>query len=208
MTLESWLAYVATVFIFLVSPGPSHLFMLSTTLSHGFKKSWATGAGDLSAHLWQIAVASIGLVSFIYAFQNLFVIIKWAGVAFLIYLGIVQFKKKSTTVNRSKGNGQCLMSFFWRGFLTSSANPKAVVFFAALFPQFINTSEPTAYQFSILGLTYIVIDGCFLMFYGYFADWLSSRFEMHIDKYLNKISGSLLVGSAILLGLKDIKDVR
>jgi hypothetical protein len=46
------------------------------------------------------------------------------------------------------------------------------------------------------------------MFYGYFADWLSSRFEMHIDKYLNKISGSLLVGSAILLGLKDIKDVR
>jgi len=208
MTLESWLAYVAMVFIFLVSPGPSHLFMLSTTLSHGFNKSWATGAGDLSAHLWQIAVASIGLVSFIYAFQNLFVIIKWAGVAFLIYLGIVQFKKKSTTVNRSKGNGQCLMSFFWRGFLTSSANPKAVVFFAALFPQFINTSEPTAHQFSILGLTYIVIDGCFLMFYGYFADWLSSHFEMHIDKYLNKISGSLLVGSAILLGLKDIKDVR
>jgi threonine/homoserine/homoserine lactone efflux protein len=85
---------------------------------------------------------------------------------------------------------------------------KAVVFFAALFPQFINTSEPTAHQFAILGLTYIVIDGCFLMFYGHFADWLSSRFEKHIDKYLNKISGSLLVGSAILLGLKDIKDVR
>jgi homoserine/homoserine lactone efflux protein len=208
MTLENWITYVATVFIFLVSPGPSHLFMLSTSLSHSFKKSWATGAGDLSAHIWQISVAAIGLVSFLYAFQNLFIIIKWAGVAFLIYLGFVQFRKKSTVINRSEGNGQSLMSFFWRGFVTSSANPKAVVFFAALFPQFINTSEPTAHQFAILGLTYIVIDGCFLVFYGYFADWLSNRFEKHIDKYLNKISGSLLVGSAILLGLKDIKDVR
>jgi homoserine/homoserine lactone efflux protein len=208
MSLESLITYVATVFIFLLSPGPSHLLMLSTSISYGFNKSWATGAGDLSAHLWQITVASIGLVSFIYTFQNFFVIIKWAGVAFLIYLGIVQFRKKNTSINRSKGNGQSIMSFFWRGFVTSSANPKAVVFFAALFPQFINTSEPTAHQFAILGLTYIVIDGCFLMFYGYFADWLSSRFEKHIDKYLNKISGSLLVGSAILLGLKDIKDIR
>ncbi len=206
MTFESWITYVATVFIFLLSPGPSHLFMLSTSLSNGFKKSWATGAGDLSAHLWQIAVASIGLVSFIYAFQNLFIIIKWAGVAFLVYLGIVQFKKKSTAIHRSKGNGQSLMSFYWRGFVTSSANPKAVVFFAALFPQFINTSEPTAHQFAALGLTYIVIDGCFLMFYGSFADWLSKRFEKHIDKYLNKFSGSLLIGSAVMLGLKNIEN--
>ncbi len=74
--------------------------------------------------------------------------------------------------------------------------------------QFINTSEPSFHQFAILGVTYIAIDGCFLMFYGQFADWLSNRFEKHIDKYLNKISGSLLVVSAILLGLKDVKDVR
>ena len=148
MTFEIWITYAATVFIFLLSPGPSHIFMLSTSLSHGFKKSWATGAGDLSAHLWQISVASIGLVSFIYAFQNLFVIIKWAGVAFLIYLGIASFRKKSASINSSKGNGQNLMSFFWRGFVTSSANPKAVVFFAALFPQFVNPVEPTAHQFA------------------------------------------------------------
>ena len=95
MTLENWIAYCVTVFIFLVSPGPSHLFMLSKSLSHGFGKSWATGAGDLTAHLWQIGIASIGLVSFIYTFQNFFIIIKWAGVIFLIYLGIKQFSKKS-----------------------------------------------------------------------------------------------------------------
>jgi len=88
----------------------------------------------------------------------------------------------------------------------SSSNPKAVVFFAALFPQFIDTSKPTAIQFALLGLTYIVIDGCFLSFYGYFADWCVARFKKHLDKYLHKFSGSLLIGSAVMLGFKDIND--
>jgi threonine/homoserine/homoserine lactone efflux protein len=180
--------------------------MLSTSLSHGFEKSWATGVGDLSAHLWQIGAASIGLVSVIYVFQDVFMVIKWAGVAFLVYLGITQFLKKSGSILDVKGNGRGRMKLFWKGFITSSANPKAVVFFAALFPQFINPDIPTANQFAILGLTYIAIDGCFLMFYGITSSWILHRFEMHVDKYLNRVSGSLLIGSALLLGLKGIQD--
>lgn len=206
MTFDSWITYVFTVFIFLLSPGPSHLFMLSTSISNGFGKSWATGVGDLTAHIWQITLASIGLVGFIYLFQNVFVIIKWAGVAYLIYLGFGLLRKKSSMDTTAKSNEHSLMIFFWRGFATSSANPKAIVFFAALFPQFINPAAPANYQFAISGLTYIVIDGCFLMFYGCFADWISNRFKKHIDKYLNRISGTLLIVSAILLGLKNIKD--
>jgi len=206
MTLEAWVTYVATVFIFLVSPGPSHVFMLSKSLSHGFDRSWALGAGDLTAHLWQISVASIGLVSFIYVFQNFFIVIKWVGVLFLIYLGIKQYMKKSSIVEPGREMATSKKILFWQGFLMSSSNPKAVVFFAALFPQFINTSEPTAMQFAILGTTYIAIDGCFLMFYGCFAGWCAVRFEKHVEKYLNKFSGALLIGSAVMLGLKDIKD--
>ncbi len=208
MNIETWLAYCTTVFIFLVSPGPSHLFMLGTSLSSGFKRSWASGAGDLTGHVWQITVASVGLVSFLYAFAEMFIVIKWAGVVFLIYLGISQFRKKDQKASVSGQPGQGVFPFFWRGFLTSSANPKAVVFFAALFPQFVNTNEPTMHQFIILGLTYIFIDGCFLTFYGLFADWISSRFERHIDRHLNRISGTLLIGSAILLGLRDIQEVK
>lgn len=206
MPLEAWVTYTVTVFIFLLSPGPSHLFMLSKSLSHGLDKSWATAAGDLTAHTWQIGIASIGLVGFIFTLHNFFIIIKWAGVLILVYLGIKQFRKKSPFTQYSKEKAISRNILFWQGFLMSSSNPKAVVFFAALFPQFINTSEPTAIQFAILGATYIVIDGCFLIFYGYFADWCVTRFEKHIDKYLHKFSGSLLVGSAIMLGLKDIND--
>lgn len=208
MSLEIWLAYCATVFIFLVSPGPSHLFMLSTSLSNGFKRSWATGAGDLTGHIWQITAASIGLVSFIYAFAEMFIVIKWAGVAFLIYLGISQFRKKGLRAGGSGQKDRGLSSFFWQGFVTSSANPKAVVFFAALFPQFVDPSAHATRQFVILGITYMAIDGCFLMFYGLFADWISKKFESHIERYLNKVSGALLILSAILLGLRDIQEVK
>lgn len=180
--------------------------MLSKSLTHGFNNSWATGAGDLTAHIWQICVASIGLVSFIYTFQNFFIVIKWAGVLFLIYLGMKQFMKKSSIQEQSNQKKESRKVLFWQGFIMSSSNPKAVVFFAALFPQFINPSEPTTIQFTILGATYIAIDGCFLVFYGYFAEWCVTRFEKHIDKYLNKTSGVLLIGSAVMLGLKDIKE--
>ena len=208
MTFEIWLAYSLTVFIFLVSPGPSHIFMLGTSLSSGFGRSWVAGVGDLTGHIWQTAAAAVGLVSFIYVFAEMFIIIKWAGVVFLIYLGISQFRKKGLPSAEGIGGKQGPASFFWRGFLMSSSNPKAVIFFAALFPQFVNTSLPTTNQFIILGATYIFIDGCFLIFYGFFASWISNKFEHHIEKYLNRISGSLLIASAILLGLKDIQDVK
>ena len=82
MPIEFWFAYIVTVFFFLLSPGPSHLFMLSMSASHGFGKSWATAVGDLSAHVWQVTLASMGLVGFIYTFQEVFIVIKWAGVAY------------------------------------------------------------------------------------------------------------------------------
>ena len=206
MTLNVLLAYVATVFIFLVSPGPSHIFMLSASLSNGIENSWPVAVGDLTAHVWQIAVAAIGLASFIYAFQEFFVLLKWAGVGFLVYLGVCQILKKSAGANRSIGSAQNRKTMFWKGFITSSSNPKAVIFFAALLPQFINPANPTTHQYMILGIAYMVIDGCFLVFYGYFAGWIARRFEKHVDKYLNRLSGVLLIVSALLLGMKDVND--
>ncbi len=205
MSLDTWLLYVTTVFFFLLSPGPSHIYMLSTSLSFGFKKSIATGAGDLSAHVWQTAVASLGLVSFIYTFQDMFIVIKWLGVLFLVYLAIKQFLKKDINIKDDKDKSISAKKLYLNGFLMSSSNPKAVVFFAALFPLFVDPSQPTIIQFFILGLTYIIIDGIFLLFYGYFASWSKEKFGAHINMYLNKISGSLLLISALLLALKDIK---
>lgn len=196
---------MTTVLILMSTPGPSHLLMLSNSLGNGFNRSLATAAGDLSANILQMTVASLGVVSLIYSSQSFFSIVKWAGVAYLIYLGVAKFRKRLDSSIAAKRSDRTLGSLYWQGFLTSAANPKAVIFFAALFPQFLNPAAPTAKQFAILGATYIVIDACFLAIYGGFAGWIESRFRHHVGRHLNQISGTLLVVAAILLGVKDIK---
>lgn len=100
--------------------------------------------------------------------------------------------------------GRSKQSLFWQGFITSAANPKAVIFFAALFPQFINPSEPLLHQFAILSATYLIMDAVFLFSYGKSAEWVSTKLKSSARQYLGKVSGSFLIGAAVLLGLKEV----
>ncbi|MEE8280743.1 MAG: LysE family translocator [Gammaproteobacteria bacterium] len=205
MTTELWLAYLTTVLILMSTPGPSHLLMLSNSLGNGFNRSLATAAGDLSANIVQMTVASLGLVSLIHSSQEFFVVIKWVGVSYLIFMGVTKFRKRFDPSVAVLSRVRTLRSLYWQGFMTSAANPKAVIFFAALFPQFVNPAGQTGKQFVILGVTYLVVDACFLTVYGGFAGWIESRFRHQVGHHMNQISGALLVGAAILLGLKEIK---
>lgn len=92
-----------------------------------------------------------------------------------------------------------------QGFLTSASNPKAIIFFAALFPQFLNPHQPISAQLLVLGLTYLIIDGIFLLVYGSLAEWIAERFKSQVSKNLERISGSFLIGAAILLGMKNVE---
>lgn len=202
MDIDIWLLYLGTVLAFMCTPGPSHILMLSNSLGHGFKKSSATALGDLSANFLQMTAASIGLATVLQSSQHYFIIIKWAGVAYLAYLGVRLILSRKSSLEAASSRSS--KSLYWQGFITSAANPKAVVFFAALFPQFISTSEALLSQFIVLSLTYLIIDGLFLCFYGKFAEFFATKLQTHIGQYFNKISGFLFIGAAILLGTKDI----
>ncbi|MHA1158645.1 MAG: LysE family translocator, partial [Alphaproteobacteria bacterium] len=89
---------------------------------------------------------------------------------------------------------------------TSAANPKAVIFFAALFPQFIQEQSPFWQQFLILSLTYIVVDGLFLSAYGYGSDWLALKLKGTNREWIERIGGGFMIAAAVLLGLKAISD--
>lgn len=204
MSIDLWLLYLGTVLAFMSTPGPSHLLMLSNSIANGFSKSTATAAGDLSANLLQMLAASIGLVSILTQFQQVFIFIKWAGVAYLLYLGVkLIFTRGGSSLNTRVQKS--VKALYWQGFITSAANPKAIIFFAALFPQFIVASEPLVPQFLVLSVTYLVIDGLFLCFYGKFADYFARKLNGSIGAYFNKISGGLFIGAAIVLGLKEFE---
>jgi len=199
MNLEVFIVFLSTVLVFMMTPGPSHLLMLSNSIQHGFKKSLATAVGDLSANFLQMLVASLGLVSLIHNAQEIFIFVKWAGVAYLVYVGLKLFFSKSPHNIKDSKQQSTSSSLFWQGFITSAVNPKAVIFFAALFPQFLLS------QFAVLSMTYIVVDGLFLSFYGKFSEILAKEISNSYSKYFNKVCGTFIIGAAILLGLKDIQ---
>jgi len=204
MSVELWMTYIGTVLVLMSTPGPSQLLMLSNSIGNGLRRSFATAAGDLSANFLQMFVASIGLVGAIQNSREIFVAVKWAGVAYLAYLGWKQLATKADRQLHRKRTVRSIKSLYWQGFITSAANPKAVVFFAALFPQFIDPNAPLVNQFAVLSSTYLVMDGIFLSCYGKFAEWINTKLHSALGQNLNRISGSLLIGAAILLGLKDL----
>ena len=204
MTVETWLLYVGTVLIFMSTPGPSHLLMLSVSMSNGFVRSLATAAGDLSANAVQILLAGLGLAAVITSSQYGFAIIKWAGVGYLIWVGakqiVASFRGRDTARSQAVTP---LRQLWFRGFVTSAANPKAVVFFAALFPQFLDPQSSLVPQIAVLGTTYIAIDGLFLASYGKGASWIAQRLRSHQSAWVDRASGAGLISAAILLGLRS-----
>lgn len=141
MSMNLWIAYIGTVLLMMSTPGPSQLLMLSNSIGNGFRRSLFTAAGDLSANLVQMIVASVGLASVLASSTTFFVAIKWAGVGYLVYLGLKLLLARKPPESALEPPKRSARALYWQGFLTSAANPKAVVFFAALFPQFIDPSR-------------------------------------------------------------------
>jgi len=204
MQVELWLLYVTTVLLFMASPGPSHLLMVSIAMANGLQRSLATAAGDLSANAMQIALVGFGLATVVISSQYGFTMIQYAGVLYLIWIGFktiqASFVKQPTTAIRQYTS---LFNLWLRGFITSAANPKAVVFFVALLPQFINPNHSMTLQVMVLGTTYIVIDGLFLIFYGFSSSWLAQKLHSKYHALINRISGLGLIATAALLAFKQ-----
>lgn len=201
MSLETYLIYLGTVLLFFAHPpGPSQLLFIGGSMQHGLRRALPIMAGDLGANAIQIVIAGFGLASLIALSAGAFAAIKWAGVAYLVWIGVRMIrdaaKPRVTKAPPSRG------LLFRRGFFTSVANPYAVVFFAALFPQFIAPSRPVAPQVAILGLTYLVIDGAILTAMGGFATRLVAALGSKFETWLGIGSGCGLIMAAIAIGLR------
>lgn len=201
--MSTWLLYIGTVLIFMSTPGPSHLLMLSVSMSNGFQRSLATAAGDLTANAIQILLAGLGLATIVIASRDGFTIVKWAGVYYLIWIGARQIVASFRERSKPSDTPVVPLHRLWlSGFITSAANPKAVVFFAALFPQFLDPRQPLAPQIAILGATYIAIDGSFLALYGKGASWIAEKLHDKYRAWIERAAGASLISAAILLGLR------
>ena len=203
MIPELWLAFVGTVAVLALTPGPSILLATSNSINYGLNKSTGTILGDLSANLIQILLASIGLASIISASAELFGLLKWGGVCYLIFIGVKKIFFSPAAFHFGKElKPKSFKALYIQGFFVSASNPKAVIFFATLFPLFIDVHESFLLQIVVLAFTFLIIDGLSLLIYSSFATrlkgFLQNSRKVHMQ---NKIVGSLQLLSGIMLSL-------
>ena len=209
MPLETYLVYLAAVAVFFATPpDTSQLLMISNSVRHGLRRSTCTIAGDLTANSLQMTGAAFGLAAIIATSAHAFVWIKWLGVAYLIWIGVqLILTKEHTDTVAAAASGQSFR-LFRQGFVTSMANPFAVVFFGALFPQFIDPTMPVLPQLLILGVTYLAVDGAILLLWGWLGVRAASALRQFSFGLVNKVCGTLMIGAAALLASKDFQPQR
>ncbi len=209
MPFETYILYLAAVAVFFATPpDTSQLLIISNSMRHGLRRSIYTIVGDLSANCIQMTAAAFGLAAIIATSASAFIWIKWLGVAYLVWIGLqlIRAKEPKTDI-RAPASGQSLR-LFRQGFVTSMANPFAVVFFGALFPQFIDPALPVFPQLLVLGVTYLVVDGVTLLLWGWVSVRAASALRDRSFGRINKICGGLMIAAAALLATKDFEPQR
>ena len=197
MTWETWLLYTATdAFAYLV-PGPAALFIISQALARGAgRTSWAI-LGVLSAEAMYFVLSATGLALLLTASYDLFFAIKWLGAAYLVWLGIQAFRGQAGAfaVDPTRRRISPLRSAL-HGFVMNTANPKVLLFYTAIVPQFVNPHAAVAPQMLLLGATGlsvgVVISGGYAVMAAHMARRLAAP---QYAKVMNRITGSLLIAA-------------
>ena len=210
MTLATWAFFVLTETALCLTPGPAVLFVVSQALKRGSLRSLWANAGILSGNAFYFALSATGIGALLLASHSLFVGVKWLGAAYLIYLGVKTFVDRglASEDGREKpalgdGSGSRLLL---RGFAVQAANPKALVFFTALLPQFINPGAPVAIQLLILGISSLFVEFLVLAGYGILAGRASSlAAQPRFAHATNRVSGGLLIAAGAGLALAGDK---
>ncbi|MDO8609206.1 MAG: LysE family translocator [bacterium] len=199
MELKVWLIYLLTEFLLSITPGPAVMLISTQGFKYGAKPSYFGSLGISSGNLMYFILTSLGLGAIILSAGNLFMYIKIGGAIYLIGCGLLMiyksFKSQPIVDNRIDLYQNNFKSFL-QGFITQASNPKAIIFFVALLPQFIDQTKNVTIQFTILALTTIIMETIILMFYGWIAANGKKMIGQNnkISKWQDRFAGSILIG--------------
>ena len=199
MSFETWALFTVTETILCLTPGPAVLFVLSQGLGRGAQASLAATAGIIAGNTFYFALSATSLGAVLMASYELFSAIKWAGAAYLVWLGVRTFRSAAPLGGVRAADGPApLGRIVGRGFGVQAAKPKALVFFTALLPQFIDPGGSVGTQVLILGVTSQVVELAVLATYGMLA--ARAAYVATRPAFLgvtNRLAGGLLVGAGL-----------
>jgi threonine/homoserine/homoserine lactone efflux protein len=210
MAIQSWLMYLTLVIVATSTPGPAVLFIMTNSTLHGWRKAVFAAFGNIVGLFCLSIIAVTGLGTILKASEIVFNIIKYAGAAYLIYLGLKIIFQKGTDLDTMKNQlistDVSSQKLFFQAMGVALSNPKAIIFLTALFPQFININKVLIPQFSMLIATLMLFSFSFLMFYALLAHKVKSvLIKPQRIKLFNRTTGSIFVNLGVLLSVSSNK---
>ncbi|KFE56581.1 LysE family transporter [Pseudomonas syringae] len=199
MSLETWLAFFAACWVISLSPGAGAIASMSSGLRYGFWRGYWNALGLQVALVAQIAIVAAGLGAILATSEMAFSLIKWFGVAYLVYLGVKQWRALPSDMSedatpRAIGKPLALLT---RGFLVNISNPKALVFMLAILPQFIDPNAPLLTQYVIIAATMVTVDSIVMAGYtGLASRVLRALKTPKQQRRMNRTFAGLFVGAA------------
>ena len=199
--LSSWLTYVAACCLLVIVPGPTVTVIIANSLRAGAGAGLMNVAGTQVGLFLMIGVLALGLETIVSQAAGVFDVLRLVGAAYLVWLGVKMWRSDGRLGEASSGAARSHLQYAWQGFLVIWSNPKALVFFGAFIPQFVDPDGPADLQVVLLGLTFmavaLVLDGAYAVAAGRTGALLSRRNV----RWLERVSGSVLIGGGLWLAL-------
>lgn len=206
MDLQIWTTFFVVNLIASLTPGPGAVAAMNAGLAHGNRGGWRLVLGLQLALLLQLSVVALGAGALLLASEHTFALLRWGGAAYLVWLGLAQIRaawRQELTVVDVPEPWQA-QELVWRGVLVNLSNPKAILFMAALVPQFIDMARPLSSQYLLIAITMCGVDalvmGAYAMLAARLRPWLHTP---RLARWRNLSFGALFVlFGVVMLGME------
>ncbi|HVG18389.1 MAG TPA: LysE family translocator [Blastocatellia bacterium] len=202
MSLRLLAIFAVTEFFLSLTPGPAVLLVVSQSISNGFKSSVRGAMGILTGNAIYFALSAVGLGALLSASATLFQAIKWVGAAYLIFIGfrMLLAGNHGETARQGVAAPKRSVRLFSEGVFTQLANPKAIIFFSSLLPQFVTPGGKVFEQFATLGIISLAVEFPVLLIYGWAASG-GSRLVLkgRFSALPGRVAGGFLIGAGVSL---------
>lgn len=214
MSLSTWWLFIAMTFVVSATPGPNMLFVMSISARHGLRPAVAAMAGCMTALLIMMSLSAAGLGALLQSFPAVFDALRLGGAAYLAYLGVkcwrapVHDAVRDTLAGQTGAATPAILpavpsgAIYRQAFLVAASNPKAILFAAAFFPQFIDPALAKMGQFAILLSTFSVIEVSWYFVYAVSGKRLSVYLQRaSVMRAFNRLTGGVFIGFAGLMAV-------
>ena len=201
MALHTWLLYLAAAIGLSLTPGPNSLLVLTHGALHGHRRTLFTVAGGATGFTLLIGLSMLGIGALLQASASALTLLKWLGGAYLVWLGVQLWRAPAITLVADAGAPHAAGSALFRqGLLTAISNPKALLFYGAFLPQFIDPARDLLLQFVVMAVVFVVVECIVEMLLAVLAHRIRPWLQ-RVGRSFNRACGGLFVAMGVALPL-------